>query len=259
MKKSIIAVALGEEYVRKTEVMLASFRRHNPEYDIIRYYDNDLDAILPDGTEGWNAFSKCEIGRWAALRDAIELGYSYVLYSDGDMFWYASHVSTADAALVFSPHYLLDSSLRRKTHQIISCGLPNIGLVEARSDAISSLDVLIYEIMRDPRPWFHPRGLWTQTIAGIFSFTGRDIAWNRHPGQNVACWNLAMERWIFERNGRYMIRFDGKEFPLVSLHFHKPGKIRSFGPVCVKIVDEYEHALEKGSGFMLPADAGAEG
>lgn len=249
MRKALVAVAIGDKYIRQTEVMIESFLQHNPEWDPVRFYDADVDKIIPDAAKDWNPFSKCEIGRWCALRIALKNGFDHALYSDGDMFWYGSYPDYPkenDAAIVLSPHYLLMSSKRERVHLLIKDGMPNLGLIKARSDAAETLDIFIWEVMRDPRPWFHGIGIWLQTISGIFAATGGfDVLYDQHPGVNVGNWNLTIERQIVKIQGHPHVLLGDLSYPLVALHFSKYHKMRGrYGLVMDRLLSDYEWLLK---------------
>ena len=248
MSKALVAVAIGDTYTRQTEVMIESFLQHNPEWEPVRFYNGEVDKIIPDAAKGWNPFSKCEIGRWCALRVALKNGFDRALYSDGDLFWYDQYPlhGLPDSAMVLSPHYILASSMRLRAHQLIKDGIPNLGLILARPDAADMLDAFIAEVMDDSRRYFtHKAGIWLQCPMGIFAMAGWDATYDMTPGINVGNWNLKTERKVVSPGGRPQVLIEDLCYPLIGLHFSKYSRLRGkYGPVLDKLLTEYEWRLK---------------
>lgn len=227
--KTLVAVAIGDSYVQDTEVMIQTFRQYNPDWSVTRFYNKDLDEILPPNCAALSPFSKCELGRWCALKKTLEMGSEHVLYADGDMMWCGTHASTANAPLVLTPHQILPEFRWMDKERRIGDGIINIGLLEARKDAEELLEVIIRRAVSDMRRFWRKGRVWTQFLMDVmFCFEHKSMALNLHPGANVACWNVTLipERRVLGTVEHPVVVFQEYEWPLASLHLSGAAKMR---------------------------------
>ena len=223
--------------------MVRSFMERNPGWDVERYYDGDLDELLPQNLRAWLPFSRCELGRWYAMRDALRR-HGTVLYSDGDVRWYAPY-SAPDADAVLTPHYVTQAARRSAKHWLMKDGIANIGVVQVSATAQSDelFDFVIGETLHNPTAFMHGRQLWLQNLVSCIPAVGFDCAWNTDCGMNVACWNLRHgDRSVHGAAGACVVRTpDGDERPLVSFHFSSKslGELPSFGPAVSELLAAY--------------------
>lgn len=219
--KCLITVSMGETFGEQAERMVRSFVAHNPDWDVLRYRDGVLDALLPAECKGWTPFNKCEIGRWYAMQDALSR-HDTVLYADGDMRFYSEYPLSGHNICLF-PHYITRLSRRNARHWTWKDGVANIGIMEISrgEDAELAFDFILGEVLRRPDRYKHGDQLWLQNIVSHLPECGCDCVWSNHAGINVASWNLRKgDREVGRIGGGYVVvTNEGAEFPLVSFHF----------------------------------------
>lgn len=241
----LVAVSIGEKYVRQTEGMIKSFLTHNPNWSVERYYDDDLERILPEQCRIWSSFNKCEIGRWIAMQKCLE-HYDTVLYCDGDIRWYGGYPSDYFRhTAMLTPHYVTSFAKCNKKHWILKDGAANIGIIEINRSVECNgvFDFVINEVLHNPRYFMHGEQLWLQNIVSTLPDCGYDVVYNNHPGINCASWNLRSgDREIYREDGRYWVRTNtGIVFPLVSFHFSSKslGSLVNYGSAVQRLYEEY--------------------
>ena len=220
MKKALVAVSMGDKYNKQTERMIDNFISHNPDWDACWYYDDGLMNILPDVCRDWSPFNKCEIGRWFAMKHAL-VKYDSIVYSDGDMAWYAPY-ETSDYAMTLFPHYVTDLAKRISRHWLAKDGVYNIGIMEMRkcNESNEIIDFITEEVIANPAKHKHGEQLWLQNIVSVLPDCGYGVGCNNNAGYNVARWNIKHDRSVIKRDGKYIVRTcEGTECPLVSFHF----------------------------------------
>lgn len=261
---TLLCVAIGERYVKQTEVMAASFIRHNPGWRILRAYG--LDSVLPEQCRKWTAFDRCEIGRWIILRDFCDPSKGpageTMLYSDGDV-WWLGEASLCGAPVGLSPHYVTLKAARRARKSILRDGRANIGIIEVHRcmEAFDVISALVDEVLRCPDHYRQKGKLWLQPIASAMVGCGCGVEYNRDPGMNVATWNIRREdRFIALEGGREGRRWlvgtegDGLGYvPLRSLHFSSKSLALwgLFGGPYNELYDEYRNECRE-QGLGLP-------
>lgn len=242
--KCLVAVAIGDKYERQTDRMIESFLRHNPDWSVERFYDDDLRKLLPPQCQSWSSFNQCEIGRWIAMQHCLE-HYDTVLYSDGDIRWYDKYESDFLHTIVLSPHYVTNFAKNNKKHFIQKDGAANIGIIEInRSIECNGLfDFVINEVLHNPPAFMHKDQLWLQNIVSTIPDCGYDAIYNNHAGYNVAFWNLKSgDREVYRQDGRYWVRTNtGLRYPLVSFHFSSKslGMLVNYGSAVQRLLSEY--------------------
>jgi hypothetical protein len=238
---TLVVVSMGELYVRSTEVAVATFRKHNPTWSVARYYNKDLEAIVPDELKEWSAFSKCEIGRWCAMLKTLREGADHVLYCDGDFQWYGPHVSDTRMPLLLTPHQITVEGRWKDFNRRMGDGVVNLGLIEAYKDAADVLDAFIKLVARDASRWVRKKKLWLQFPIDAVALMGYKTALNTHPAVNVARWNVGSERVIEGTPEHPVVKFQDKYWPLSSMHFsgykHMQGRA---GGVVDALIQGYE-------------------
>ena len=90
-KRILVAVAIGETYERQADVMAESFLAHNAEWDVKIYRGDEINPLMPMQFRNHKPFNRSEIGRWCAVRKALEDGYETALYCDNDIFFYGGY------------------------------------------------------------------------------------------------------------------------------------------------------------------------
>lgn len=242
-RKCLVAVAKGEKYVRQTNAMVSSFMAHNPGWSAAMYYDDGLDAILPEECLNWSEFNKCELGRWLAVRACLEK-YDTVVYCDGDIRWYGQYETSLKHDIVLSPHYVTDKARQNAKHWILKDGSANLGMFEiSRSiDHDRIFDYIIGEVLHNPRAFMHGENLWLQNLASTLPDCGFDAVYNDDPGLNCACWALRHgDREVIEKDGCFYVRCNQIEYPLRSFHFSSKslGSLPKYGNTVNKLLKEY--------------------
>jgi hypothetical protein len=219
--KCLIAVSMGESFNRQTEGMIKSFLAYNPDWDVRRYYDDDLTNLLPKECKLWTPFNQCEIGRWYAMQDALRV-YDTVLYVDGDMRFFSAYPVSNHNMCLF-PHYVTRLSKRLAKHWTWLDGVANIGIMEMSKSEDNELifEFIQGEVLKCPVKYKHGEQLWLQNIVSHIPEIGCDCVYSTNAGLNVACWNLRKgDREVFKRENKFVVRTnEGKEFDLISFHF----------------------------------------
>ena len=245
-RKCLVAVATGEQYVRQTEGMIRTFLEHNPGWEVRRFYDKDLDAILPLECRKWTNFNKAEIGRWIAMKKCLEDGADTCLYSDGDIRWYAPYDISVKHDIILYPHYVTSKAKQDAKHFIMKDGAANLGMFEiSRSiDHDRIFDFIIGEVLHNPNAFKHKDQLWLQNLASTLPDCGFDAVYSQDPAQNCACWNLRHgDRVVFERDGLPFVTNSMMHcpVPLKSFHFSSKslGSLWKYGNTVNKLLKEY--------------------
>ena len=236
--KALVAVSIGDYFNRQTEGMIKSFTAYNPDWEVCRYYDNDLINLLPIDCKSWTPFNQCEIGRWYAMQDALK-NYDTILYVDGDMRFYNAYEASTHNMCLF-PHYVTTLAKRNAKHWTWMDGMANIGIMQMSrgEDAELIFEFIIGEVLKCPVKYKHGDVLWLQSIVSHIPYIGCDCVWSDNAGINVATWNLKKgDREVIKRDNRYIvITNEGREFPLISFHFSSKS---------IKLLDMYGEAVKE--------------
>lgn len=244
-RKGLVAVAVGEKYVKQTEGMISSFLKYNPGWEVRRFYDADLDDILPKECRKWSAFNKAELGRHIAVKRCLETDCDTVLYCDGDMRWYGQYEISVQHDIVLSRHYITSKAAENAKHWIHKDGVANLGMFEmSRSiDHDRIFDFMCGEVLHNPNAFKHKDQLWLQNLASSLPECGFDAVYSNDPGLNCACWNLRHEdRLVFERDGVPWVKTNTQlKYPLRSFHFSSKslGSLWKYGPTVQRLLKEY--------------------
>jgi hypothetical protein len=147
----------------------------------------------------------------------------WLIYLDCDMYVFAPFTTLTAAAITLSPHrtknteYLPES----KNYSVISLnryGVYNAGYFELqrKPEAFAFLEwwkkLMEHSGYEKPDEHLFSDQLWLNLVHSFFD----DVYVNKHPGYNVAIWNL-IEREVEVKDGAYYVN---KE-PLVLYHFSK--------------------------------------
>lgn len=239
--QALVVVAHGDVFVKDTEVMVNTFRIHHPTWQVLRFYNKDLDAILPKECLTWDPFSKCEIGRFCALQRALSTGYDHALYCDGDFMWCGQHVSSVSAPFVFTPHQILPEYRWADRERRFSDGVINIGLIEARRGCEEQLAIMIKRAVSDMKRYWRKGKLCLQFMADMMCVFEKKVELNLHPGANAASWNIGAERRVVGTVEHPVVIFQGYEWPLGSLHMSGSHRLRKrISTVMDALLDRYE-------------------
>lgn len=247
----IVGVAIGESYERQAQVMLESFLRNNGGWDAKIYLGNEIDGLLPRQFHNETPFNKSEVGRWCAIRKALQDGYKTALYCDNDIFFYGKYEPLGNALVLF-PHYVTDKAKRIGAHWLIQDGVPNLGMFEASGlEGAEICTIVIDEVSRNPRAFMHPNGsvIWLQNMATYLPYIGRDVVYNNSPSHNVAHWNLKREDRIVEKilegYDDMQVICDDTSYPLLSFHFSAKGinNLHIYGSAVRELRDNYRKLI----------------
>jgi len=244
-KNTLVAVAMGNAFVKQTEGMIRSFLALNPDWSVERFYDNDINKLLPDACRTWSSFNKCELGRWLAMKKCLESGYDTVVYSDGDIRWYGKYDISIGHDMVIYPHYVTNFARQNAKHLLQKDGIANIGIIEiSRSiDHDRLFDFVIGEVLHSPTTFMHGQQLWLQNLVSTIPDCGFDCVYNTNCGYNVASWNLRKgDREVYKEDGKYLVRTNtGIVKPLVSFHFSSKslGKLVHYGNAVQQLFENY--------------------
>ncbi|SDE67966.1 glycosyltransferase [Desulfuromonas thiophila] len=194
------------------------------EFDTIR-----LDQLhLPDGDDFLFQYTVLELNTavkpWA-LQHLLQRGYRQVIYLDPDIFLYRPLAAlfdlfSAGAKIVLTPHLLapLNDSYRPTELDIRRAGTYNLGFcaVAASDTALAYLhwwqEKLRRDCIVDINSGIFVDQSWMDLVPGLFD----QVAILRHPGYNVAYWNLA-QRVIRDSAPLADPQVNGQ--PLVFFHF----------------------------------------
>lgn len=242
-EKCIVTVSYGDKYNRMTDKMIDGFLSHNPDWGVMKFYDEALDALLPQQCMGWTPFNKCEIGRWFAMQRALQ-NHGTIVYSDGDIKWYAPY-KTGEHGMVLYPHYVTRLSRQIGKHWLMKDGVANIGIMEMSrcQDNEGIFDFVIGEVLHSPQSFFHGEHLWLQNLVSVIPDCGFDCVYNDDAGYNVAFWNLKRkDREVIMWEGKRMVGTnENKLYDLVSFHFSSKSirRLDDYGEVVRSLKSEY--------------------
>ena len=242
-KGILIGVAIGGKYEHQADVMSKSFLEHNEGWDVKIFKGNEIDKIIPSKFRNDKPFNKSEIGRWCAIKKALEEGHENALYCDNDIFFYG-HYDTHDHDFVLFPHYLSNKARQLTSHRIIFDGAPNLGMFEANGKGgIEICDIVINEVTSNPQVFYHKTMsniIWTQSIASYLPYIGYDVAYDCNPAHNMSWWSLEYEDRKLEKvsNG-IQVLFEGKHHELISFHFSGMNLLDNYGDEVKKLKEDY--------------------
>ena len=242
--KCLVAVAMGAKYTKQTDGMIASFLKHNPDWEVCRFYDEKLQNLLPPDCRTWSPFNKCELSRWTAMQKCLDQ-YDTVLYADGDIRWYGKYENDMGHGMVLYPHYVTNHARNDAKHWLNKDGVANIGIMEISRhiDNNGIFDFVIGEVLHNPNAFKHKDQLWLQNIVSCIPDCGYDCVYNNHAGINVAAWNLRhRDREVFIQDGQYLVGTnEDMLFPLVAFHFSSKSldSLDKYGEAVKQLKKEY--------------------
>lgn len=242
--RTAILTIVSNNYLHFARTLMQSVARHHPEaHRYVAIVDADLapaqaladefTAIpleqlpLPDGDAFLYRYNILELNTavkpWA-LQHLLDQGYQHVLYIDPDIRLYqplthAIQSLEQGAHLVLTPHLLapIADDLRPTELDIRRAGTYNLGFC-ALTDTANTRDILAWwqSKLRHHCIIAHDQGIfvdqsWMDLVPGLFPH----ICILRHPGYNVAYWNLAQRNVERDADGQYQV--NGQ--PLAFFHY----------------------------------------
>lgn len=243
MNDTVFVTIVSNNYLHFARTLMQSVRKHHPAAD--RYcviVDRDqtpaaalheeftpltlAELGLPDGDDFFFQYNVLELNTavkpWA-LETLIRRGYSKVLYIDPDIVLYRPLKEVIDRLdsghnLVLTPHLLspINDSYAPSELDIRRCGTYNLGFCAVRmgEEALEILHWWQKKLRRDCVVALHA-GIFVDQSWMDLSVTLFDgVVVLRHPGYNVAYWNLA-QRVISVVDSELLV--NGQ--PLVFFHY----------------------------------------
>ena len=183
------------------------------------------------------------------LKSLLARGYPRAYYFDPDVYLYGS-IGVLDRALdpasiLLTPHSLspLPTDGRRVVDRdLLKCGVYNLGFIGVRntSQARAFLDWwearCLAEGFNEPGLGLFVDQHWIDLVPGYFN----EAVILRHPGCNVAYWNLH-ERLVREDAGEYAVEAGGGLHELVFFHFS------GIDPQDIERVSKHQNRVTLGS------------
>lgn len=243
--RCLVAVAMGRQFEAQTDRMVLSFTRHNPGWEVERYYGDRLQALLPVQCRYWTPFNQCEIGRWLAFKDALSRR-GRVMYCDGDIRWYAPARDQEPVALRLYPHYVTRAAKRSAKHWLMKDGIANIGVMELfrRPDTDEVLGFVVGEVLHAPQRFMHGPQLWLQNLVSSTVDCGLDACYDDDPGMDVASWNYRHgdRRLVCTGGEGIKVECDGALHTLRTVHFSSKSldKWSLIDPVAARLIEDYK-------------------
>lgn len=244
MKKKAVFTIVSNNYLHFARTLLKSVRLNEPNADLFCVIvDRDMapaadlqDEFLPIALESLDLpdreqfifqYSILELNTavkpWA-FELLLRKGYKSVTYIDPDIVLYRPLTEVAElheraADIVITPHLLAPICDDKSPSEldIRRAGTYNFGFCSLRN-SLNSLDFvkwwqgkLLRECVVD-----HDRGIfvdqsWIDLVPGLFD----RVAILRHPGYNVAYWNLAQRKVVKTADGQWEV----DAHPLVFFHY----------------------------------------
>ena len=238
-----IFTIVSNNYLHFARTLLQSVARHHPEarrYCVI--VDAEMehagaladefqpiplrDLDLPDGDNFLFQYTVLELNTavkpWA-LQHLLDSGHEQVIYIDPDIRLYrplseVTGLLENGADIVFTPHLLspLSDDCRPTELDIRRAGTYNLGFCATRNTPNTHAYLRWWQgKLRHDCVVAVDKGIfvdqsWMDLVPGLFE----NVAILRHPGYNVAYWNLA-ERTVAENDGQFTV--NGQ--PLAFFHF----------------------------------------
>ena len=249
-------------YAARAMILVDTLRRHHPDWALVAIVvdrhpgGQSLARLLPEfdqvvGVEelgipnlsGWlfkhNVVEACTAVKGAMLARLLSEGYDAVIYLDPDIALFgpleeALHALDA-SSIVLTPHQtapnLADKAIEDNEMTSLLYGTYNLGFIAIRSDGPGRAFAAWWAARLHRACYDAPeRGIFTDQryvdlVPGLFDGVGI----LRHPGYNVASWNLSTRQVTIPGDGA--IRANG--FPLRFFHFTK---VDGIGPA---MLDRY--------------------
>jgi hypothetical protein len=225
--KKCICFIFDFNYINQGKYAIQSAKKNNPDHSIVLLIDNtsvcDLaDIQISPQDIGLNKEHWLIIGRIAIVEYALEvLGFETAIFVDGDTYTYNNYNSLQLAvdnhSLVVIPHITkpLPNDNKFPQNRIISLsGNYNTGVWAASKSGLNFIkwwkdQTSLFPITRPDAGLVNEQG-WLR-FAGDFDDSVKIF---RHPGYNVAYWNIK-QRTLQLQNNQYYIDNE----PLSIVHF----------------------------------------
>lgn len=229
MNKTALCFLYNKTYSHQGNIALRSAKQHNPKYTTIHLTD-DIDSSIADiavhpaelgldiNNETWMT-----IGRIAIVEHILKrLSYESCIFIDGDTYTYNDYSDfqyelNKNYSMVLIPHLtkpLPEDDLYPQNRTICLAGNYNSGFFGANKKSIPFLEWWRYVTSLYPKP-IPQAGLAGEQ--GWLRFAGDfmdDIKIFRHPGYNVAYWNIK-QRHVEAKNNELFI----DDQKLAIIHF----------------------------------------
>ena len=219
----------NKKYQHQGDIALNSAKKHNPNYTTIHLTDDTPSSIadkaihpselgLDHNDDNWMT-----IGRVSILEYTIKiLKYNSAIFIDGDTFTYHNYSDfqielDKNYSLIVIPHItkpLPEDNLYPQNRTICLAGNYNSGFLGVTQKSLPFLEWWKYQTSLYPKP-VPEAGLAGEQ--GWLRFAGDfidDIKIFKHPGYNVAYWNIKQRMLELQKNKIYI---DNQ--PLCVMHF----------------------------------------
>ena len=243
MNTTAVVTIVSNNYLHFARTLMQSVARQHPDVDrycvvvdldpgpaaalSAEFQSLSMDQLdLPDGDDFMFQYNILELNTsvkpWA-LAHLMQCGYQHVVYIDPDIALYKPlndvfSLLENGADLVLTPHLLapIDDALRPAELDIRRAGTYNLGFCALRSGGnMQALLTWWQAKLRRDCIIAQDRGIfvdqsWMDLVPGLFD----NVAVLRHPGYNVAYWNIA-QRPVVQDKGHFLVAGQ----PLVFFHY----------------------------------------
>lgn len=198
----------------------------------------------------------------AVVYDALELNtnvkptfitkllesFDQVVYLDPDITLFAALDPVWNAlknnSIVLTPHALTpypDIDLQPSEKGLLTVGVFNLGFIAFRRSSEATDILEWWEKKCLIMGWNSPHdGIFVdQKWANLFPCYSTAVHILRHPGCNVAYWNLHERNIIADRTTEFSVEFDKKLYPLVFFHFS------GFNPETPLLLSKYQTRFQR--------------
>lgn len=225
--KKAICFIFDKNYLPQGYHAISSAKKHNPDYTTILLIDNPEESDIADiqlspMDIGLSIDNWLTVGRVAIVQHCLRhLDFDTAIFVDGDTYTYNNYSElqheTENHSLVVIPHITkpLPNDNKFPQNRIISLsGNYNTGVWAASKKGLEFIDwwkeqTALFPITRPDAGLVNEQG-WLR-FAGDFD---DNVKIFRHPGYNVAYWNIKQRNLLLQNNILYI---DDK--PLTIVHF----------------------------------------
>ena len=216
MKKAICFI-FDENYASQGAIALASAKKHNPEHTVVLLTDNknvekNVDIQLSPTDIGLSLENWLLIGRIAIVQYCLrDLNFDTVIFIDGDTYTYNSYYElqkeTENHSLVVIPHItkpLPNDEHFPQNRTISLSGNYNTGVWGASKSGLDFIDwwreqTTLFPISAPQIGLVNEQG-WLRFAADF----NDNVKIFRHPGYNVAYWNIKQRCLSYINNTWYI-------------------------------------------------------